>query len=214
MTEVEWLAATDPLLMVEHLVWHYHFSKMKLRRVMFAELRRNWDLLPSPLCREVVGVAERYWDGLAGQEEIRGVAEQVRAEMAGVDGERGRWYRACLAPLSGRRWDLVEPLLPPVEPIARACELFREVYGHPFGPRPAIDAAWLAWNGGLLKKLAEAAYAERSLPQGLLDSARLAVVGDALEESGCTDAGLLGHLRGPGPHVRGCFVLDALLGKL
>jgi len=41
----------------------------------------------------------------------------------------------------------------------------------------------------------------------------LPVLADALEEAGCTDADLLGHLRGPGPHVRGCWVLDLLLGK-
>jgi hypothetical protein len=39
------------------------------------------------------------------------------------------------------------------------------------------------------------------------------VLADALEEVGCTDAGLLGHLRGPGPHVRGCWAVDLLLGR-
>jgi hypothetical protein len=36
---------------------------------------------------------------------------------------------------------------------------------------------------------------------------------DALEDAGVADAALLAHLRGPGPHVRGCFALDLLLGK-
>jgi hypothetical protein len=48
---------------------------------------------------------------------------------------------------------------------------------------------------------------------GHLDAARLAVLADMLEEAGCPDPPLLGHLRGPGPHVRGCFALDAILGK-
>jgi hypothetical protein len=39
------------------------------------------------------------------------------------------------------------------------------------------------------------------------------VLADALEDGGCVDQALLGHLRGPGPHARGCQVLDALLGK-
>jgi hypothetical protein len=34
----------------------------------------------------------------------------------------------------------------------------------------------------------------------------------ALEESGATRE-LVGHLRGPGPHVRGCHVVDAVLGR-
>jgi hypothetical protein len=36
---------------------------------------------------------------------------------------------------------------------------------------------------------------------------------DALEEAGCADADLLGHLRGPGPHARGCWAVDLLLEK-
>jgi hypothetical protein len=39
------------------------------------------------------------------------------------------------------------------------------------------------------------------------------ILADALEEAGCTDAAILGHCRGPGPHVRGCWVVDLLLGK-
>jgi hypothetical protein len=46
-----------------------------------------------------------------------------------------------------------------------------------------------------------------------LDTVRLAVLADALEEAGCADPDLLGHLRGPGPHVRGCWAVDLLLGK-
>jgi hypothetical protein len=61
--------------------------------------------------------------------------------------------------------------------------------------------------------LARAAYEERSLPAGTLDALCLAALSDALEEAGCDDPAVLGHLRGPGPHVRGCHVLDALLGK-
>jgi hypothetical protein len=59
--------------------------------------------------------------------------------------------------------------------------------------------------------LAEAAYQERLLPSGELDPQRLAVLADALEEAGA-EGDLLAHLRGPGPHVRGCWALDAALG--
>jgi hypothetical protein len=61
--------------------------------------------------------------------------------------------------------------------------------------------------------LAQAAYEQRELPAGTLDMARLAVLADALEDAGCTDADLLSHLRGPGPHVRGCWAVDLILGK-
>jgi hypothetical protein len=52
-----------------------------------------------------------------------------------------------------------------------------------------------------------------SLPEGHLDPARRGLLAGALEDAGCTDAELLGHLRGPGLHVRGCWALDLVLGK-
>ena len=57
------------------------------------------------------------------------------------------------------------------------------------------------------------AYDERLMPSGELDLGRLAVLSDALEEAGCTSAEILTHLRSPGPHVRGCWALDLILGK-
>jgi len=66
---------------------------------------------------------------------------------------------------------------------------------------------------GLGGRLAQAAYDQRELPSGTLDPARFAVLADALDEVGCADADILGHLRGPGPHVRGCWALDLCLGK-
>jgi hypothetical protein len=80
--------------------------------------------------------------------------------------------------------------------------------------RPAAtDPSWLAWNGGAVAKPAQAACNERSLPSGHLDPSRLAVLADALEEAGCSVTEVFDHLRGPGPHVRGCWVVDLLLGK-
>jgi hypothetical protein len=77
----------------------------------------------------------------------------------------------------------------------------------------AVDPCWLAWQGGTVPLLVQAAYDERELPSGHLDPAWLAVLADALEDAGCSDPEILGHLRGPGPHVRGCWVVDQLLGR-
>jgi len=76
----------------------------------------------------------------------------------------------------------------------------------PFRPAPAVDPSWLAWNGGTVAKLAAAIY----------DGGRFAdlpVLADALEEAGCDSPDLLRHCRGGGGHVRGCWLLDLLLGK-
>jgi hypothetical protein len=97
--------------------------------------------------------------------------------------------------------------------LAVQTALAREIFGSPFRPAPAIARAWLTWNCATIRKLAESAYAERTPAEGTLEAARLTVLADALEDAGCTDANLLGHLRGPGPHVRGCWALDLVLGK-
>jgi hypothetical protein len=95
---------------------------------------------------------------------------------------------------------------------ADSCELIRDIIGNPFLP-VAINPSVLAWNDGVVDRLAQTAYEERHLPTGTLDNGLLAILADALEEAGCTDADILGHLRGPGLHVRGCWPVDLCLGK-
>jgi hypothetical protein len=86
------------------------------------------------------------------------------------------------------------------------------VPGNPFRPAP-FHPAWLAWNNGAVRKLAQAGYDGRLWPSGRLDPARLALPADALEEAGCADAAILAHCRGGGEHVRGCRVVDLLTGR-
>jgi hypothetical protein len=90
--------------------------------------------------------------------------------------------------------------------------LLRDIFGNPFRPI-AIDPAWLTWHEATIPRLAQAIYESRELPSGNLDTTRLAILADALEEAGCADVSVLEHLRSKGPHVRGCHVIDLLLGK-
>ncbi len=83
--------------------------------------------------------------------------------------------------------------------------LVHEVFGNPFR-LPTIKPAWVAWNGGTVVKLARGIYDDRAFD-------RLPVLADALEEAGCDNPVILNHCRQPGPHVRGCWVVDLLLGK-
>jgi proteasome lid subunit RPN8/RPN11 len=87
--------------------------------------------------------------------------------------------------------------------------LIRDITGNLFR-YIALNTAWLTPT---VASLAQAAYEERLLPVGSLERSRLAVLADAVEEAGCDNADILSHLRGPGPHVRGCWALDLLLGK-
>lgn len=91
--------------------------------------------------------------------------------------------------------------------------LLRDLFGDPFRPQPPLDPAWPRWHDGTVVRLAQAAYEQRSLPNGRLDYSRLAVLADALEEAGCQNDEVLRHLREQEGHWRGCWVLDSLLGK-
>jgi hypothetical protein len=83
--------------------------------------------------------------------------------------------------------------------------LLRDVIGDPFRP-VAIEPHWLTWQDRAVVKMAGAIYEARSFDE-------LPILADALEEAGCTDAGILSHCRNRGEHARGCHVLDSLLGK-
>jgi biotin carboxyl carrier protein len=87
--------------------------------------------------------------------------------------------------------------------------LAHDVFGNPFRTITILPE----WRTPTVVALARAAFEERSLSEGILESARLAILSDALEDSGCTDHALLDHLRGPGPHVCGCWAVDLILGK-
>jgi hypothetical protein len=92
------------------------------------------------------------------------------------------------------------------------CHLLRDIFGNPYRQK-IVEPEWPAWKGGTARRLAQEAHDGRSLPTGTLDVATLAVLADALEEAGCTNADILDHRRRPGVHVRGCWVIDLLLGK-
>jgi hypothetical protein len=83
--------------------------------------------------------------------------------------------------------------------------LLRDISGNPFR-KIAVDPAWLAWNGGSALSMAKRIYEEPCFED-------IPVLADALEEAGCDNADLLTHCREPGEHVRGCWVIDLLLGK-
>jgi hypothetical protein len=92
---------------------------------------------------------------------------------------------------------------------SKQCLLLRDIFGNPFRP-VRLAPAWLTPT---VAALAQAAYDERILPSGEFDPACLAILADALEDAGCTDTAILDHLRGLGPHVRGCWQLDLMLQK-
>jgi hypothetical protein len=81
------------------------------------------------------------------------------------------------------------------------CQLLRDIF-QPFCP-VFLDPSWLTPTA---LSLAHSVYEDSTFDH-------LPILGDVLEDAGCTDRAILDHCRGPGPHVRGCWAVDVLLGK-
>ncbi len=84
-------------------------------------------------------------------------------------------------------------------------ELLRCLFGSPARP-VRFSPEWREWDGGVPLRLASEVYESR-------DFTKAPLLADALEDAGCAEASVLGHLRGSGPHVRGCWAVDLVLGK-
>jgi hypothetical protein len=81
-------------------------------------------------------------------------------------------------------------------------DLLRDIFGNPFRP-VAVDPRWLTSD---VVELARGIYADCAFD-------RLPILADALQDAGCDHPDVLTHCRCDGPHVRGCWVVDLLLGK-
>jgi predicted DNA-binding WGR domain protein len=88
------------------------------------------------------------------------------------------------------------------EERAGQAALIRDIFGDQFPP-PKFEKTWRTPD---VTSLAESIYEDKAFD-------RMPILGDALEEAGCGDPIILGHCRGAGSHVRGCWVLDQVLGK-
>jgi hypothetical protein len=219
MTESEWLAwRSDPGSLLN--VVRDQISERKFRLFACACCRRIWHLLTDERSRKAVEVGELFADGRVDEEKL-GVARTAAGAFAGPASKQ-----AALAAFSAYHtvtllgiWTFAAAnraascLGPKKESEQKEqSRLFRDVICNPFRP-VTIRSAILTWHDATVVRLAQAAYDERHSPSGTLDTSRLAVLADALEEAGCTSEDVLGHLRGPGPHVRGCWAIDLCLGK-
>jgi hypothetical protein len=230
MNELQWEAAEDPIDMLLRPPPGIPATDRKIRLFCCACCRRIWDKM-SGENRSVVELAERYADGLASGEELAIREEDCRLyqdvndpEIIPEDRPPEYWCDvASWHSVTARAVDGFYEVCDATRRVARdrsgewedvvQARLLRDLFGPlPFRP-VTISAAILTWNDHLVIRLAQAAYDERHLPAGTLDKGRLAVLADALEEAGCTNEDVLGHLRGSGPHVRGCWVVDLCLGK-
>jgi hypothetical protein len=192
--------------------------------------------------RQGVRVGERFADGLATHDE-RQAAWQAASDVcdelhdAANDGpEQGKAFqRAVAAQVAARRGVMATLIAPRCGTRQQQAAVMRDIFGDPFSPpwrsHPCLRCramhgacrecnGWgyllepAGWAGEEARSLAHAAYWEgRDEATGRLDAARLGVLADCLEEAGCGRQDILAHLRGPGPHVRGCWAVDFVLWR-
>lgn len=183
-------------------------SPRKARLAACACLRRLRSLPSSAL--EVIALAERAAEGLVSAQDL------AAARFAGRFRPGHPAWAVCWAPTEDS-WQMMERALAWAtgcvaesgklaairkEEAAQA-DLLREIAGDP-AQQVVLDPAWLAWDGGTVLRLARSIHAEGAFEQ-------MPILGDALEEAGCADAAILTHCR-RSEHVRGCWLLDRLLG--
>jgi hypothetical protein len=202
-THAGWLAAAD----VEPMLKRAPMSERKRRLFACACCRRVWSLLPDEARRDLE-VAEGMIDREVPKAEqsaawavvtahIRSntplaVRAIISAKVGGCGGSSSA--AAQTAGEAGLRTR--------AEERAWQADLLREVVLSPFRP-VAIEPAWRTST-----VLALAAGIDRECDFGAMP-----ILADALQDAGCDNDDILSHCRGPGPHVRGCWVVDLLLGK-
>ncbi len=231
MTEIEWLICSDPRRLLSFLKAKATVRKVQLFAVACCRGLGRW--LPDQRSRKAVEAAERQADGLAGEHELQAARQEALAANASLIGKptclsetaRAAWY-ALLDPefgsvaavavsavrfsvseqVDGYRFseeaDPVEVRAATLQEESRQTDLLRDIFGNPFRP-VTLDPAWKTQT---VVQLARSLYEGRRFGD-------MPILADALEEAGCDDPAVLEHCRGPGPHVRGCWVVDLVLGK-
>jgi len=215
MTEVEWLACTHPMPMLEHL--RGRASDRKLRLFAVACCRSIWHLLSDDRCRESVEMAERSVDHQTAEsllEKALAMANDVLEEALLRTEPFHGYCSACAAASSAALpvvgfdeacrvvADALDAIDDRLAEGRRQAALLRDIFGNPF----RLATFDLVWRTATAASLAEAIYTDRAFD-------RLPILADALEDAGCTDRAVLDHCRQPGEHVRGCWVVDLILSK-
>ena len=221
MTEAEWLTCTDPRPMLEFL--RGRVSERKLRLFAVACARLIWDRIPKGVAREAVEAAERCADGVPWEAELSQYCRAMyrmpvdHGQRTGenwfsthTEDERAVYFTALkttaagcgLANIpTGIGWSEGAKLTGSRQP-----DLIRDIFGNPFRPT-VVDPLWLTWNNGTIPAVARAIYDGGGKVEDHV------VLAGLLDDSGCDDVAIMDHCHGPGPHVRGCWVIDMLVGK-
>jgi hypothetical protein len=214
MDEAEWLEATHPNPMLSFM-W-MKGGERKPRLIAVACFRRAVALESATIgfepdeqiidLAERINFAERIADGLSTAPDERAHRLEFHSSISPGSSSPLEWAAHRIADPSAweatsgvvialaDRWNDAE--------AAHGAALVRDVFGNPFRPA-ALDPAWRTPTA---IALASQMYESR-------DFGAMPILADALQDAGCDSDDVLDHCRGPGPHVRGCWVVDMVLGK-
>ena len=215
MTEEEWLALENPLHMLRLL--GAPMSKRKLRLFCCALCRTVWDNISNEQCRTAIDIAERFADDRSTRAELHASWVAVdRAQISHLRAPRPGWQRAVLAAVApesspetvlAKRWLRGWSNEADGSPSQnRLWERDRLILLDLTGPQFRAVTFDPAWRTDTAVLLARQMYESR-------DFGAMPILADALQDAGCDSDDVLNHCRGPGPHVRGCWVVDMALGK-
>lgn len=242
MTEQKWLTSVAVIKMTLFVASHDGMARRKIGRRKLRlfgcfSCRQLWEQMTDARSRHAVEVAERLADDRATPAEVKQAVEDAhlvclavvsRAPQSGNAYQRAAeargWLpdderdaaRSARSVLSGVWRSFTcrnlfyegsdSELARTLSPARRRTQAdgLRCIFGNPFRP-VEVDPAWLTWNEGTVRRVARSIYDERAWDQ-------MPILGDALEDAGCTRERVLSHCREPGPHTRGCWVVDLLLG--
>lgn len=161
-------------------------------------------------CHHAILIAESYADGNTTDAERQYACDQ--AVLVGL--EQGPSFAAARCAENMEYIAITPPIvsraLMKIVPRQAQAAILRDIIGdqtHRIHSERDIDYAWLTWNDGTVAKLAKEIYTQRTYHT-------CPILADALEDAGCHDTDILTHLRDTtNHHVRGCWVLDLLLGQ-
>ncbi len=216
MTDDDWLASHDAEAMLR-VVQCSNPSERKVRLFNAAVCRRFWGFLPAA-SRAILVKSELIADGLirasSDDMELCGLANEVVAicdrrypnkvfPSREVRIQRDAAAAVCYAVTPNELWGAASYLweLDPAERDSHST-IIRDVFGTP-SCSVTLDPSWLA---PAVVSLAQTIYDARSFE-------RLPELAHALGAAGCTNNDILDHCRNGGHHVRGCWVVDLILGK-
>jgi len=178
-------------------------------RLYLCACARQLDTLLSPLDRAALDLAERFADGQASNELLtweRYHSLERSTNQLGSNVVTKCLYRngtPSLQDAVGYRADEAD-LASPERVVDRQLQtaILNDIFGSWLCPL-TIESHWLT---STVLDLSNSIYAERQFE-------RMPILGDALMDAGCDNEALLNHCVSKGPHFRGCWVVDLLLGK-